>query len=86
MSLGEITKTIVTALGLVVSVGTLLLHTFSGFLPANIAAIISSVVAVATVIINYAAPNETTHADRAVGRSVRIKGQKPVSHKVVEAA
>lgn len=78
MNLSEITKTIITALGLVVSVGTMLLHTFGGFLPANIAAIISSVVGIATIVLNYAAPNETKSAERAVGRSVRLKGQKPV--------
>jgi hypothetical protein len=78
MSISEITKTIITALGLVVSIGTMLLHTFGGFLPANIAAIISSVVGIATIVLNYAAPNTTSVKARAVGRSVAFKPKKPV--------
>lgn len=79
MNLSEITKTIVTALGVVVSVGTMILQVTTGFLSPTVAVWISGVVGVATVILNYLAPNETALAERAVGRSVRVKGQKPTA-------
>lgn len=73
MQLSEITKSIVTAATLVVSIGTLILHETSGFLPTPVATTISVVVGVAGVIVHYLAPNTTTNAAVAATQSVRLR-------------
>lgn len=73
MQLSEITKTVVNVATLVVSVGTLVLHYTAGFLPANVAVLVSSVVAVAGAVVHYLAPNQTTNPVVAQTQSVRIK-------------
>lgn len=77
MNLSEIRKTLITTLGLIVTVGAPILHDATGFLPAKWVAVISAVVGAATVALNYLVPNETASPARAFGRSVRVKGQKP---------
>jgi hypothetical protein len=83
--LTEAKKTLITALGFIVLIGgepllTEALH----WLPAKYSTAFAAVVGVATIALNYLAPNETTDVKRAVGRSVRVKGQKPLAP--VEAA
>lgn len=74
MQLSEITKTIVTAATLVVSVGTLILHETAGFLPVKVATAISVAVGVAGIIVHYFAPNTTTNPTVAATQSVRLRG------------
>lgn len=77
--LTEAKKTLITALGFIVAIGgEPLLTEGLHWLPAKYAALFSTVIAIATVVLNFLAPNETTDAKRAVGRSVRVKGQKPI--------
>lgn len=76
MQLSQITKTIVTAATLVLSVGTMILHETSGFLPAKLAGIVSVVVGVAGIIVQYLAPNTTTDPTVAATQSVRLKKPK----------
>lgn len=73
MQLSEITKSIVTAATLIVSVGTLILHETSGFLPGSAATVISVVVGVAGLIVHYLAPNTTTNPKVAERQSVRLR-------------
>ena len=78
MSLSEIKKTIITALGMIAALGTEpVLHSALNLLPASWATVLSIVFGIATVVLNYLAPNETSDPLRAVGRSVRVKGEKP---------
>ena len=76
MNLSEINKTIVTVLGLIVSVGTALLPTVTTVSP-QVATVVSVVVGVGTAVLNYLVPNETKVPARVVGRSVRLKGETP---------
>ena len=73
MKLSEIRKTVITVLGLVVSVGAPILHIAGGFLPAPAVLLISSVVGVATMVLNYLVPNTTTDPQVAATQSVRLK-------------
>ncbi|AYD82012.1 membrane protein [Mycobacterium phage Saguaro] len=73
--LSEVRKTLITALGMVVAVGTYVLHNTVGFLPEGWATGISIGIGVATIVLNYLAPNETDSAERAVNRSVRLRQQ-----------
>lgn len=77
MSLSEVNKTVVTVLGLVVSVGAALLPTVTTVSP-QVAGVVSVVLGVATAVLNYLVPNETTNAGRVTGRSVRLKGEQPL--------
>jgi hypothetical protein len=77
MALSEITKTLVNAATLVVSVGTLVLHYTNGFLPANVAVVVSVVVSVAGMVVHYLAPNTTTNPVVADTQSVRLKSASP---------
>ena len=82
MQLSEVKKTVVTALGIIVALGAFVSQNL-GFLSsipwgAKLLTVVGLVAGAATVILNYLAPNETTNAERAVGRSVRIKGQQPI--------
>lgn len=84
MQLSEITKTIVNVATLIVSVGTLVLHYTTGFLPVNVATIISVTVAVAGAIVQYLAPNTTSDPEVARTQSVRLRKprtRKPVAPK-----
>lgn len=82
--LTEAKKTVITALGVIVAVGAPIVNEYASFLPAKDVAAISTVVGLATIALNYLAPNETAIAHRVAGRSVRLKGQKP--HKVAPKA
>lgn len=73
MQISEITKTIVNVLTLVVSVGTLILHYTTGFLPANVAVVVAGIVAVAGAVLQYLAPNTTTNPKVAETQSVRLR-------------
>lgn len=82
MSISEVKKTIITGLGMVIAVG-LFLTQQAGFLSSlpwggTLLTVAGLVVGGATVLLNYLAPNETADPARAVGRSVRLKGEKPV--------
>ena len=77
MELSEIRKTLVTAAGIIVSVGTLVLGSYTDALPKNVATAIAAAVGIATVVLNYLAPNETSDPLRALGRSVRLVDTKP---------
>lgn len=77
--LSEVRKTIITAVGMIVAVGTFILDSATGFLPDGWAGAISAGIGVLTILLNYLAPNETTNVERALGRSVRVKGTKPLS-------
>lgn len=77
--LSEIRKTVITALGLIVSVGGFIINDGGHFIPTNIAAVISAAVGLATIALTYLAPNEATRAARVAGRSVRLKGEKPAA-------
>lgn len=77
MSLSEMSKTVVTVLGLVVSVGTALLPTVTTVSP-QVAGLVSVALGIATAVLNYMVPNETSDPSRAVGRSVRLKGEQPL--------
>lgn len=77
MQISEITKTIVNVLTLVVSVGTLILHYTTGFLPANVAVVVAGVVAFAGAVLQYLAPNTTTNPEVARTQSVRLRSVKP---------
>lgn len=70
MQLSEITKSIVTAATLIVSIGTLVLH---GSLPANVATGISIAVGAAGLVVHYLAPNTTDDPQVAATQSVRLK-------------
>jgi len=76
-SLGEASKTIITAVGLIVALATEALPAVTDLSPQG-AHILSAIIGIGTVILNYAVPNETTNPARAVGRSVRLKGEKPL--------
>jgi protein-S-isoprenylcysteine O-methyltransferase Ste14 len=73
MQISEITKTIVNVATLIVSVGTLVLHYTTGFLPANVAVWISVIVGIAGAIVHYLAPNTTTDPTIAKTQSVRLR-------------
>lgn len=77
MNLSEIKKTLITALGMVIAVGTPALQYAGVFhLPPQFVAIISGVVGIATIALNYLVPNETDNPARVAGRSLRLKGEK----------
>lgn len=83
--LTEAKKTVITTLGFIVAIaGEPLFTEALHWLPAKYGALFSGLVGVATIVLNFLAPNETTDPKRAVGRSVRVKGQKPLAS--VEAA
>jgi hypothetical protein len=83
MQLSEVTKSIVNVATLVVSVGTMVLHYTTGFLPVNVATAISLIVAVAGAIIHYLAPNTTNDPVVAERQSVRLnKKPRKVAAKV----
>ncbi|AXN53288.1 membrane protein [Mycobacterium phage Thonko] len=87
-SLAEVRKTVITGIGMLIAVGAFVLDAATAFLPPGWAEGIAIGVGGLTVVLNYLAPNETTNVERAVGRSVRLKGQKPVkaAPKLADAA
>lgn len=78
MQLSEIRKTVVTALGFIVSIGSFILPYVTDVSP-EVGNTVGALVGVATIVLNYLAPNETDDPERAVGRSVRVKGTEPIS-------
>lgn len=72
MQLSEIKKSIINVATLIVAVGVPLLSYTTGALPANVALVISGVVAVAGSILHYFAPNTTTDAEVAKVSSVKL--------------
>lgn len=78
MQLSELTKTLVNVLGLVIAVGGYAVNDATGLVPDGVAKWIAFGIGVATVLVSYLAPNQTSDPSRAVGRSVRLKGEKPV--------
>ena len=73
MEISKYAKAVVNTLTVVVSVGTLILHETNGFLPTNVAHIVSVVVGVAGIAIHYLTPNTTTNPTVAATQSVRLK-------------
>lgn len=70
----EVRKTLVTALGMIVAVGTYVADATDLIsLPPGVVAGITAAVGIATIVLNYLAPNETDSAERAVNRSVRLR-------------
>lgn len=78
MQLSEVTKTVVNVLGLLIAVGGYAVNDATGLLPDGVAKWVAFGIGVATVVVSYLAPNQTTDPTRAVGRSVRVKGEKPL--------
>lgn len=83
--LSEVRKTLITALGMIIAVGTFIISTATDLLPAGWGEIIASVIGVLTIVLNYLAPNETDTASRALNRSVRLR-RKPRKAKAAAAA
>ncbi|QPX62130.1 membrane protein [Mycobacterium phage Indlovu] len=72
--ISEVRKTLVTALGMIVAVGTYVADATDLIqLPPGVVAGITAAVGIATIVLNYLAPNETDTAERAVNRSVRLR-------------
>lgn len=78
MQLSEAKKTIVNVLGLVVAVGGYAINDATGLVPEGAAKWIAFAIGVATIVVSYLATNTTTDPARVVGRSVALKGEKPV--------
>jgi hypothetical protein len=78
MQLSEIKKTVINVLGLVVAVGGYAVNDATGLVPDGVAKWIAFLIGVATVVVSYLAPNETTDPARVAGKSVRLKNEKPV--------
>lgn len=77
MQLSEVTKTLVNVLGLVIAVGGYAVNDATGLVPEGVAKWLALGIGIATVVVSYLAPNTTTDPARAVGRSVKLKGEQP---------
>jgi hypothetical protein len=74
VQLSEVRKTVINVATLIVSIGSLILGMPGIDLwPAQVAAIVSLVVAVAGAVLHYLVPNTTADPARAAGRSVALK-------------
>lgn len=79
MQLSEIRKEVVAIATTVVAATPWVLQAEGVVhLPSSAIAVISIVLGAAGWIVHYLAPNETSNPERVAGRSVRLRGTKPV--------
>lgn len=74
----ENVKTLIPLLGLLVALGGYAANDATGLVPDGVAKWIAFAVGAITIIVNYFTPNVTSDPARAVGRSVKLKGEKPL--------
>lgn len=82
MQLSEIWKSVINVATTIVAASPWILNAEGVIhLPTSVVAVVSLVLGGAGWIVHYFTPNETSDSTRAVGRSVRVKGERPVASK-----
>lgn len=74
----ENAKAIIPLLGLLVALGGYALNDQFDVVPDGSAKFIAFAVGAITIVVNYFTPNTTDNPLRVVGRSVKLKGEKPL--------